>query len=71
MVPHCTVTELLYKENWSQAVAAFSKAREIEPNYCEIDYWLGVTYVSMGNTDWALDHLHKSVTCIYTKAQVT
>ena len=30
-------------ENWTGAIAHFSRAQEIEPGYCEPTYWIGIT----------------------------
>jgi hypothetical protein len=32
-------------ENWTGAIAHFSRAQEIEPGYCEPTYWIGITMV--------------------------
>eukprot|EP00026_Physarum_polycephalum_P002836 Phypoly_transcript_02845.p1 GENE.Phypoly_transcript_02845~~Phypoly_transcript_02845.p1 ORF type:complete len:801 (-),score=117.52 Phypoly_transcript_02845:36-2438(-) len=56
-------------QSWTQALEAFAHARSIEPNYCELDYWDGITYLNMGKTEEALKHLLKSVDCMYTQAQ--
>jgi len=32
-------------ENWTGAIAHFSRAQEIEPGYCETTYWIGITMV--------------------------
>ena len=32
-------------ENWTGAIAHFSRAQEVEPGYCEPTYWIGITKV--------------------------
>ena len=35
-------------QDMPRALAHFERARELEPGYCEPDYWIGVTLVNTG-----------------------
>lgn len=34
------------KQNWSAAIAHFDRAKAIDTDLCEIDHWLGITYIN-------------------------
>ena len=57
------------QEKWMQALDSFVHARKRSPDYCETDYWVGLTYLN-GNmgVPQALEALRKAVECKYTKA---
>ena len=35
-------------QNWPKALRHFQLARELEPSYCEPDYWVGATMINAG-----------------------
>jgi len=56
------------EEKWMQALDSFVHARKRAPDYCETDYWIGLTYLN-GNmgVPQALEALKEGVKCKYTK----
>jgi len=56
------------QKNWSKAAFHFNKTREIEPNYCEVDYRRAHMYFGEGNYHNSIEALKRGLDCIYTRA---
>jgi hypothetical protein len=50
-------------------MAHFIRAQEIEPGYCEPDYWLGATMTNMNLVRPGLDKLEKALDCKYVAVE--
>eukprot|EP00011_Vannellida_sp_DIVA3-517-6-12_P007541 CAMPEP_0114607818 /NCGR_PEP_ID=MMETSP0168-20121206/2259_1 /TAXON_ID=95228 ORGANISM="Vannella sp., Strain DIVA3 517/6/12" /NCGR_SAMPLE_ID=MMETSP0168 /ASSEMBLY_ACC=CAM_ASM_000044 /LENGTH=430 /DNA_ID=CAMNT_0001818697 /DNA_START=24 /DNA_END=1312 /DNA_ORIENTATION=+ len=56
-------------ERWDLALEEFRKARELWPDYCEVDYWEGITLLQSGKGVEAVPFLRQSLGCKYTAAK--
>ena len=56
-------------ERWGEAIREFRLARQLWPDYCEVDYWEGLTLLQSGQREEGIDLLRKAVNCKYTTAK--
>lgn len=54
------------KGNLEAALAHFYAAREIEPTYCECDYWIGATFIQAKKPHDGISKLEEALDCVYT-----
>jgi tetratricopeptide (TPR) repeat protein len=51
------------KMDFKTALKHFHKAQKIEPVFCDIDHWLGLTYMNMGEVEKGISYLKRCVDC--------
>lgn len=56
------------RQNLAAALDHFKLAKQLEPGYCEPDYWIGLTLINMGETPDGLERMELSVGCKYVRA---
>lgn len=61
--------ELFKKHQLTEAKAAFEKLAASEPNNAELNYWLGLTAISLNDLDSAVHYLEKATSCDANQAR--
>lgn len=54
---------------WEEALQEFRIARQLWPDYCEVDYWEGLTLLQYGRREAGVSFLRQAVACKYTTAK--
>ena len=54
--------------NWTGALEHFSRARAIEPGYCDPTYWVGITLLNSGQIAEGVQELEAALSCKYVAA---
>eukprot|EP01132_Coremiostelium_polycephalum_P008048 gene8048-9899_t len=63
---------LMYKRNqdWNQSRIHFKTAKKIYPDYCEVDFNIGISNINKdGDYNEAISYLNQSLDCRYTSTQ--
>ncbi|KAG1677925.1 hypothetical protein FOA52_001343 [Chlamydomonas sp. UWO 241] len=56
------------RQDPAAALRHFELAKQLDPSYCEPDYWIGLTLLNLGRAQEGVDALELAVGCKYVKS---
>lgn len=54
-------------QQWDLALKFFHKAQQIDPSFCDVEYWIGLTLLNSGKIWPSLTSLRIALQCIYSR----
>lgn len=54
-------------QQWDLALKFFHKAQHIDPSFCDVEYWIGLTLLNSGKIWPSLTSLKVALQCIYSR----
>ena len=62
---------ILYRRerDLNEAHKLFTRARDIDPGFCDVWYWIGINAINLGDTDTGMRELREAVDCKYQRVE--